>query len=334
MNENNVNCLEKILDCDDNEININNSCYSVKPIQTTSIINKDKNFISFSSLNGTDTNAKEGQHINTDKTIETSNILLGEFDNIESLNCILKCSTNPDCNAIQFNYGSDNSQNEFIENGYCQLYNVDVSKKTAFKNGNATPNNSPDNIYTCATTYNKLTKETGWDFEIINDKNKLQLKQTTKNSQNTPKIIKLLSKSQGGLCRKYINGNSDNISKSYLEQWCSKNQDMDVCKNFCSNPYSNCASRSIKSFIISIIITFISIFLLVLAFKYKKNKIYQIISVISVIISLIFLVINILRFIKPVYNGSQQDYIPIFEKISNCKNCSNIFSECISSSSK
>ena len=133
-------------------------------------------------------------------------------------------------------------------------------------------------------------------------------------------MLKLLSKSQGGLCRKYINSDStDSLSQHYLEEWCGKNPDMDVCENFCSNPNTNCPSRSITSLVIFSFLTFLCIFLLILAFGHPKNKIYKILSVISVIISIIFLVIDIIRITKPVYNGSKQDYIPIFEKLSNCK---------------
>jgi len=108
---NGINCLNEILDCNLNEISIDNSCYTV---DNTSLLNNNLNTFTFM---GSTNSFTEGEKINKTTSQNRAN-----FQNISLLNCMKKCSQDSECNSIQFNYGSDGNQNEFIENGYCELY--------------------------------------------------------------------------------------------------------------------------------------------------------------------------------------------------------------------
>lgn len=304
----NNNCLENVLDCGINEIDINNNCYSIQNI-SSNLTNSNKNN-TFYSLNGTDNSGKIGQHI-------SKGHLLGNFDNISSLDCILKCSNDLNCNAIQYNY---NDKNEMIAKGYCQLYS-----DFEIGSGNATP---VDN-YKCATTYTKDVdnKTINDNFEIINNNSKIQFTKTDQNSNNTSKNIKLISKYQGGLCRKEIDQNSDSLSKNYLSTWCGQHPEIDVCSTFCDGDV-NCPSKNITSLVIFAFLTFSSIFFMIVMFGYRDNKALKIVSLVLVIVCLIFLIRSIIHFSQKQYNGSQKDYILPFEENNNCKNCTTLFSKC------
>lgn len=322
---NNVdNCLSEVLNCGKNEIDINGTCYS---IDTQNIQQQNPKYNTFVSLNTTNASGttNKGQHIDTKNS---ENINYANYDNITSLQCISKCNNDPNCSAVQFNYGNANeiNPNEINENGYCQVYNL---PDNAFTPGNAIPVTTD---YTCANTYSKIFRSSNKsnNFQIKdNDKNKILLfEKTNKNFKNTPKIIKLLSEYQGGLCRNGVDTDSNDLTKGYMSQWCGNNKDMNVCENFCLN--NECPSKNFSSMIVFGILMFVSIFLVVIAFKNKKLTIYKVLSIISTVTFIFLLVMSIIDYTKKNYSGTKQDYIPSFESENQCEveTCSDLFSSC------
>ena len=321
---NNVdNCLSEVLDCGKNEIDINGTCYSIDTQNTQQQNPKYNTFVSLNTTNASGSKNK-GQHINTGNT---DNINYANYDNITSLQCISKCNNDPHCSAVQFNYNDETDETD--ANGYCQIYNVKIGNGNPWEDGNAIPVTTD---YTCANTYNKIfpSSNESNNFQIKNtDKNTiLQFETTNKNFKNTPKIIKLLSKYQGGLCRNDVDTDSDDLKKGYMSQWCGNNKDMNVCENFCQN--NECPSKSFSSMIVFGILMFVSIFLVVIAFKNKKLTIYKVLSIISTVTFIFLLVMSIIDYTKKNYPGTKQDYIPSFESGNTCEveTCSDLFSSC------
>ena len=331
---NNVDiCLSEVLDCGKGEIDINGTCYYIDVQNTQQQNPKYNTFVSLNTTNASGSKNK-GQHINTGNTKNTN---YANYDNITSLQCISKCNNDPDCSAVQFNYNDKTDETDEINaNGYCQIYNLE-DDKSSLKDGNTIlswneGNTIPSTGYTCANTYNKIFRSSNEsnNFQIKNtDKNTiLQFETTNKNFKNTPKIIKLLSKYQGGLCRNGVETDSDDLKKGYMSQWCGNNKDMNVCENFCQN--NECPSKSFSSMIVFGILMFVSIFLVVIAFKNKKLTIYKVLSIISTVTFIFLLVMSIIDYTKKNYPGTKQDYIPSFESGNTCEveTCSDLFSSC------
>lgn len=323
---NNVdNCLSEVLNCGKNEIDINGTCYSIDTQNIQQQNPKYNTFVSLNKTNASGTNI-EGRRINTNTTTNPKNINYANYDNITSLQCISKCNNDPNCSAVQFNYGN---ANEINANGYCQVYNLPQSNN-AFTSGNAVPSTG----YTCANTYSKIFRSNKSNNFQIKDNDKgdtgeiLLFEKTNKNFKNTPKIIKLLSEYQGGLCRNGVDTDSDDLTKGYMSQWCGNNKDMNVCENFCLN--NECPSKNFSSMIVFGILMFVSIFLVVIAFKNKKLTIYKVLSIISTVTFIFLLVMSIIDYTKKNYPGTKQDYIPRFESGNTCEveTCSDLFSSC------
>jgi hypothetical protein len=316
-NNNGINCLEEVLDCNLNEISIDNSCYTV---DNNSLINVNLNTFTFM---GSTSQFIDGTKINKD---DPQNKNRANFQNISLLNCMKKCSQDSECNSIQFNYGSDGNQNEFTENGYCELY---VTKSTI------TGKPVPEQDKKCASTYliegnNKMSTE---NFQVYDDTNSKGLT-FTKSKNKPPKVTKLFSSGQGGICRKNVNYNSEPILKQKMGELCKLNPDLEICKTFCSLNSDMCPStKNILPLAILIFLVFASLVFIVLSFKNKKrNTILKVISIITFIVVTVFLVIHIIKFTKPLYSGNKKDKLPKWytqlNANQNCQNCTNILGEC------
>lgn len=314
---NGINCLEEVLDCNLNEISIDNSCYTVN---NTSLRNNKINTFNFL---GSTSKAEGSSRIDTDKSQNRAN-----FSNISLLNCMKKCNEDSECDSIQFNYGSDGNQNESTEDGYCQLYANTTTEK-----------GSPTRIdkYTCASTYqigsnNKIINSE--NFEIY-DENQSKGLSFTKTKNNPPKVTKLFSSGQGGICRKNVNYQSEPLLKQKMGELCKLNPDLEVCNTFCSQNSDMCPStKNIVPLAIFIFLVFASLVFIVLSFKQKKGTtILKIISIVTFIVFTVFLVIHIIQFAKPLYSGNQKDTIPKWytqlNTDQNCPNCTNILEECV-----
>ena len=92
--KNELNCLNTVLDCGKNQVSIGNACYSVNKVK-----NPDTNIVRFDSLNKTDTSAQS-------YLLKTGVHNLVNFENTPILKCFQKCSQDENCNAIQFNFGT------------------------------------------------------------------------------------------------------------------------------------------------------------------------------------------------------------------------------------
>ena len=104
-NQNQINCLNNVLDCQHNDISINNQCYNV---QKKTGPNNDP--IRFNVMN-------PDQSFDPTKTNNWAN-----FENVSVTNCLQKCSNHQSCDGVQFSFGTDENNDEFNSNGYCQLY--------------------------------------------------------------------------------------------------------------------------------------------------------------------------------------------------------------------
>ena len=314
---NGINCLEEVLDCNLNEISIDNSCYEVN---NTSLKNDKINTFSFM---GSTSKVQGSTSIDTTNSQNRAN-----FSNISLLNCMKKCNEDSKCDSIQFNYGSDGNKNESTEDGYCQLYTNTTTKAS-------TP--TPVGKYTCASTYlidqnDKIINSK--NFEIYDQNNQKGLS-FTKTKNNPPKVTKLFSSGQGGICRKNVNYQSEPLLKQKMGELCKLNPYLEVCSTFCSQNSDMCPStKNIVPLAIFIFLVFASLVFIVLSFKQKKgNTILKIISIVTFIVVTVFLVIHIIQFAKPLYSGNQKDTIPKWytqlNTDQNCQNCTNILGECV-----
>jgi hypothetical protein len=171
------------------------------------------------------------------------------------------------------------------------------------------------------------------NFQVYDDTNSKGLT-FTKSKNKPPKVTKLFSSGQGGICRKNVNYNSEPILKQKMGELCKLNPDLEICKTFCSLNSDMCPStKNILPLAILIFLVFASLVFIVLSFKNKKrNTILKVISIITFIVVTVFLVIHIIKFTKPLYSGNKKDKLPKWytqlNANQNCQNCTNILGEC------
>jgi hypothetical protein len=319
-NQNQINCLNNVLDCQHNDISINNQCYNV---QKKTGPNNDP--IRFNVMN-------PDQSFDPTKTNNWAN-----FENVSVTNCLQKCSNHQSCDGVQFSFGTDENNDEFNSNGYCQLYTFNGEQPIKSK---SPPKPAP--LYKYSSLYTKKyskSKSRGYisnDYTITNqtanpdNPTSLQIKKS--NIQDVPNITKIYSKYQGAICRNDIKTPPCNLLNSYLNNWCAKNEDSSTCETYCNFNSSNCPSRNTTGLITYSVLVAVTLFLIVLSFKTKKLTLFKIGSLIAFSIFTVLFVLHIIRFTKPVYDGTQPEILPDWYSPNSCQNgqYKNVLGKCVS----
>ena len=318
--QNQINCLNNVLDCQHNDISINNQCYNV---QKKTDQNNDP--IRFNVMN-------PDQSFDPTKTNNWAN-----FENVSVTNCLQKCSNHQSCDGVQFSFGTDENNDEFNSNGYCQLYTFN-SEEQPIKS-KSPPKPAPPYKYSSLYTKTYNNESRGYisnDYTITNqtanpdNPTSLQIKKS--NIQDVPNITKIYSKYQGAICRNDIKTPPCNLLNSYLNNWCAKNEDSSTCETYCNFNSSNCPPRNTTGLITYSVLVAVALFLIVLSFKTKKWTLFKIGSLTAFSIFTVLLVLHIIRFTKPVYDGTQPEILPDWYSPNSCPDgqYKNVLGKCVS----
>lgn len=279
------NCLQKVPDCGEEDINIDNYCYDF-----SSDPKLCDNFIQILS------NYSDPTYIQ-------------EKDNSLLLDCIKDCHIDDKCNGITFSY-KDPENNEMEAVGLCQLIRNNSL-------GNEFP--IPATGYSCAINFSRQGIKSSRDCINVSGENQT-ISLDLSNAKAAPLHQKISTKYLGADCRAKVA--SSKIDASNNEQllqtmgsWCQDNKDIDVCKEFCNNPsYSQfCNIKAPKIPIIMTVIFFILLFvIIIIAIRVNKGKIKTVLLIVLILLSLTSLIIGIVSFVKyknnQGYSGTKKDY--------------------------
>jgi len=319
--QNQINCLNNVLDCQHNDISINNQCYNV---QKKTGQNNDP--IRFNVMN-------PDQSFDPTKTNNWAN-----FENVSVTNCLQKCSNHQSCDGIQFSFGTDENNDEFNSNGYCQLYTFNSEEQPI--NSKSPPKTAPPYKYSSLYTKKYNNESRGYisnDYTItnqtVNPDNPTSLQIKKSNIQDVPNITKIYSKYQGAICRNDINDENlpCDLLSSYLNNWCSQNPDSKTCETYCNFADSDCPPRNISGLITYSVLVAVALFLVILSFKTKKWTLFKIGSLTAFSIFTVLLILHIIRFTQPVYKGTQPEILPDWYSPNSCPNdqYKNVLGKCV-----
>jgi len=290
-----LNCTNKIADCNQNELAVNNTCY-----QYSASNNNSGTVFEFSN------NETEGNIIGTD-----TNINLHE--------CAVKCYQNPNCSAIRFNISPEDSDGGLLSEGDCYYYGYNLESKNTLPSW-------PDK---CSSIYTK---------NIVDNSNKVSIGPividlNTARTSDSQSQVK--TKYSGSVCRRKIADDATGNIYDFqtiqdMSDWCSKNQNVDSCKNFCDNDaytnnYCPWKSKITKITYILIGIWFLLVFLMVYLYIRAETiikKKYIIFSFSIILIGILIYIVYNIGVVFGYFKGStQKDYSSNIINISGSGTC-------------
>ena len=277
-----LSCTNKVADCNQNEIAVDSTCYQYS-------LSNNNSGTAFEISN----DDIEGNIIGTD-----TNILLHE--------CAVKCYQNSNCSAIRFNISSEDSDGGLLNDGDCYYYGYDIISK----------NSLPSWVDKCSSIYTKNIVDNSNNVSI----GPILMDLNTGRTSDSQSQVK--TKYAGSDCRRKIaddaSGNIyDGQTIQDMSDWCSKNQGIDSCNNFCNNDaYTNSycpwKSKVTTSTYVLLGLWFFLVFLMIYLYIRAETDLKKIIIMSSFSVVLIVLLIYIVYTVGVVFGyfkgKDQNDY--------------------------